>query len=162
MTTLSQEQLKEWFNYHSDGYLVWAVSRGKAKSGKKAGMIHKNGYLRTGINGKVYSNHRLIYIWHYGKTSKFIDHIDGNPLNNKIDNLREANAIENQQNAKLSVKNTSGYKNVTLCPQTKKWAVKLRVDGKIKTVGRYNDIELANLVAIEARDKYHGKYARNM
>ena len=162
MTTLSQEQLKEWFNYHSDGYLVWAVSRGKAKVGKKAGMIHKNGYLRTGINGKVYSNHRLIYIWHYGKTSKFIDHIDGNPLNNKIDNLREANAIENQQNAKLSVKNTSGYKNVTLCPQTKKWAVKLRVDGKIKTVGRYNDIELANLVAIEARDKYHGKYARNM
>jgi len=162
MTTLSQEQLKEWFNYHSDGYLVWAVSRGKAKAGKKAGMIHKNGYLRTGINGKVYSNHRLIYIWHYGKTSKFIDHIDGNPLNNKIDNLREANAIENQQNAKLSVKNTSGYKNVTLCPQTKKWAVKLRVDGKIKTVGRYNDIELANLVAIEARDKYHGKYARNM
>jgi len=162
MTTPSQEQLKEWFNYHSDGYLVWAVSRGKAKSGKKAGMIHKNGYLRTGINGKVYSNHRLIFIWHYGRTSKFIDHIDGNPLNNKIDNLREANAIENQQNAKLSVKNTSGYKNVTLCPQTKKWAVKLRVDGKIKTVGRYNDIELANLVAIEARDKYHGKYARNM
>jgi len=162
MTTLSQEQLKEWFNYHSDGYLVWAVSRGKAKAGKKAGMIHKNGYLRTGINGKVYSNHRLIYIWHYGKTSKFIDHIDGNPLNNKINNLREANAIENQQNAKLSVKNTSGYKNVTLCPQTKKWAVKLRVDGKIKIVGRYNDIELANLVAIEARDKYHGKYARNM
>ena len=92
---------------------------------------------------------------------KIVDHIDGNKLNNKIDNLRVANNTQNQQNAKINIKNTSGYKNVSLCPQTKKWAVKISVDGLRKTIGRFDDVELADLVAQEARKKYHKEFARS-
>ena len=161
MTQPTQEQLKKLFNYHEDGYLVWAVNRKRAKIGDKAGILHLNGYYRTGINGKLYCNHRLIYIFHYGIVPKFIDHIDGNKTNNKINNLRPATNKQNQHNAKLSSKNTSGYKNVTFCTQTKKWAVKIKINGQQKTIGRYNDIELADLVAQEIRRKYHGEFARN-
>ena len=161
MTAPTQEKVKTLFDYHPDGYLVWAVNRRRGRIGNKVGTVHPNGYLRTTINKKLQSIHRIVYLWHYGELPKFIDHIDGNKLNNRIENLRPANDVENQQNAKLSVKNTSGFKNVTLCPQTKKWAVKIKVYGKQKTIGRYDDIELADLVAQQARAKYHGEFARS-
>ena len=157
----SQEVLRSKFDYHQDGYLVWKIKCKRANIGAKAGIVHPNGYLRTGINGKIYLNHRLIYIWHHGVLPEMVDHIDGNKLNNDINNLRIANNVTNQQNQKLKKENTSGFKNVSFCCQTKKWAVKIRIDGKSRTIGRYKDIELASLVAQETRAKYHGEYARS-
>jgi hypothetical protein len=157
----TQEKLKEIFNYDESGHLVWKIRRKRANIGATAGTIHPNGYLRTGINGKVYLNHRLIYVFHHGVLPDMVDHIDGNKLNNKIENLRNANNVTNQQNQKLKKENTSGYKNVSFCIQTKKWSVKIRIDGKSRTIGRYKDIELADLVAQETRAKYHGVYARS-
>lgn len=43
----------------------------------------------------------------------------------------------------------------------KKWAVTLQFNGKTKHIGVFEDLEFADLVAQEARDKFHGKYARN-
>jgi hypothetical protein len=161
MTQPTQLQVKELFDYHPNGYLVWAINRRRGRIGNKVGIVHTNGYFRTRVNGKLESNHRITFLWHHGYLPKFVDHIDGNKLNNKIENLRPANDVQNQQNSKLSVKSTSGFKNVNFCPQTKKWAVKISVCGKKKTIGRYDDIELADLIAQEARSKYHGEYARN-
>ena len=161
MTQPTQQQVKELFNYQEDGYLTWAVNIRRARIGNKVGIIHTNGYLRTRVNGLLQSNHRLIFLWHHGYMPKIVDHIDGNKLNNKIDNLRVANNTQNQQNAKINIKSTSGYKNVSLCPQTKKWAVKISVDGLRKTIGRFDDVELADLVAQEARKKYHKEFARS-
>ena len=161
MTQPTQRQVKELFNYHKDGWLEWAVSRGKAKAGDKVGIVHPNGYLRTRVNGLLQSNHRLIFIWHHGWMPKMVDHIDGDKLNNKIENLRPADQVQNQQNSKIRKRNTSGFKNVSFCPQTKKWAVKMRYLGKARTIGRFDDIELADLVAQEARSKFHGFYARD-
>jgi hypothetical protein len=159
---ITQQYLQSLFDY-KDGELFWKLSKAKhIHVGDKAGILHKNGYFRTGINSKLYSNHRLVYLYHKGSIPKYVDHIDGNKLNNKIENLREANKYQNQQNSKLSIKSTSGIKNVVLCPQTKKWAVKISINGFKKTIGRYNNIELAELVAIEARDKFHGNYARHI
>ena len=154
----TQEELKSKFDY-IDGKLVWKIKTKRANVGDLAGTLHPNGYMRTGLNGHSHLNHRLIFMWHYGFFPEIVDHIDGNKLNNTIENLREANKVTNQQNQKIKKENTSGYKNVSLCPQTNKWAVKIRFNGKSKTIGRYDDIELADLVALEARAKYHGEYA---
>jgi len=156
----TQEQLKTMFDY-IDGKLVWKVKRKRVNVGDLAGVIHPNGYLRTGLNGRIHLNHRLIFMFHHGYLPEIVDHIDGNKLNNKIENLRGANKITNQQNQKIKKENTSGYKNVSFCKQTKNWVVQIKVNGKSKTVGRYVDIEFADLVAQEARAKYHGEYARN-
>lgn len=161
MAQPTQEQVKKLFDYHQDGYLVWAVNRRRGRIGNKVGIVHPNGYFRTMVNGKFQSNHRITFLWHYGYLPEYVDHIDGDKLNNKLENLRPVNAKQNQQNSKLSCKNLSGYKNVSFCPQTKKWVVKISVNGKRKTIGRYHDIELADLVAEESRTKYHGEYARS-
>jgi len=156
----TQEQLKAMFDY-IDGKLVWKVKRKRVNVGDLAGVVHPNGYLRTGLNGRIHLNHRLIFMFHHGYLPEIVDHIDGNKLNNKIENLRGANKITNQQNQKIKKENTSGYKNVSFCKQTKNWVVQIKVNGRSKTVGRYADIEFADLVAQEARAKYHGEYARN-
>ena len=156
----TQEQLKAMFDY-IDGKLVWKVKRKRVNVGDLAGVVHPNGYLRTGLNGRIHLNHRLIFMFHHGYLPEIVDHIDGNKLNNKIENLRGANKITNQQNQKIKKENTSGYKNVSFCKQTKNWVVQIKVNGRSKTVGRYADIEFSDLVAQEARAKYHGEYARN-
>jgi len=156
----TQEQLKAMFDY-IDGKLVWKVKRKRVNVGDLAGVVHPNGYLRTGLNGRIHLNHRLIFMFHHGYLPEIVDHIDGNKLNNKIENLRGANKITNQQNQKIKKENTSGYKNVSFCKQTKNWVVQIKVNGRSKTVARYANIEFADLVAQEARAKYHGEYARN-
>jgi hypothetical protein len=156
----TQEQLKAMFDY-IDGKLVWKVKRKRVNVGDLAGVLHPNGYLRTGLNGHIHMNHRLIFMWHHGYLPVMVDHIDGNKLNNKIENLRPADKNKNQHNQKLKVTNTSGFKNVSLCPQTKKWKVSIKLNGKDIMLGRFANIELADLVAQEARAKYHGEYARN-
>ena len=96
-----------------------------------------------------------------GYLPKFIDHIDCNPSNNKIENLREATFSQNQHNTKKRITNTSGVKNVHWYKPLKKWMVYIMINKKRKHLGYFNNIELAELVAQEARNKYHGKYARH-
>ena len=126
-----------------------------------AGKKRKDGYIDIKINGKIYLAHRLIFLYHHGYLPKYIDHIDGNQLNNKVENLREATQQENCKNSKISKANTSGVKNVSFNKKSKKWQVSLSIDKKLKHIGFYDDLELAEFVAIEARNKYYKEFARH-
>ena len=158
---LTQSYLRELFDY-CDGYLHCKnPTSSKIKIGDKIGSNHPQGYLKTKIYGKEYLVHRLIFMWNYNYLPKFLDHIDGNRLNNLIENLRPATSSENNKNAKLKKNNTSGYKNVSWRKDTKTWTVILDIDGKPKRFGNFKDIELADLVAQEARNKYYKEWANH-
>lgn len=94
----------DFFNrilYYQDGDLYWKIRMGKrGKPGTRAGTIDPFGYLLVQTGGKRYRSHRIIWALHYGSISSTqqIDHIDGNRLNNKIENLRLCNGAENSQN----------------------------------------------------------------
>ena len=64
-------------------------------------------------------------------------------------------------NKKISKVNTSGYKNIHYIKQINKYRVQIKVKGKPLSFGCYEDVELADLVAQEVRDKYFGKFARH-
>jgi len=155
---ITQQLLKSLFDYQ-DGQLI------RKKNGKSAVIpMGVKRYERVSINGKAYNLHRMIYLWHYGSLPKVLDHIDGNRENNRIENLREATQQQNCLNSKHRSTSTSPYKNVYLQNDTgfkRNWVVSLMVSGKRKYIGSFEDIELAGLVAQEARDKYHGQYARH-
>jgi hypothetical protein len=158
---LTQELIKDLFDYRN-GVLYWKVRLlNQIQIGDSVGCVNNNGYLATSIKGKKYLNHRLIFLMFYGYLPTFIDHVDNNPLNNRIENLREASLSQNQQNKKISVNNTSGVKGVVWNKKRQKWHVQLRVSGKQKFFGLYDNLELAQLVAQEARNTYHGQYARH-
>lgn len=159
---ITQKLLKEFF-YYLNGSLHWSFDKHyRAKKDQKAGCIAKNHrYKIIKINGNIVAEHRAIFLYHHGYLPEFIDHIDGNSLNNKIENLRETTSCQNQYNAKLRKDSGTKIKNVKWHKATQKWMVCIKVNKKDKYIGVFEDIELAELVATEARDKYHKDFARH-
>ena len=159
---ITQQELLNSFSY-ADGKLYWKHNcKGHFLIGKEAGKLNKFGYYYVVFKQKRYRLHRLIYMYHYGEMPICIDHIDNNPTNNKIENLRSATFKQNMQNMKKPKSNTSGIKNVSWCKAASKWGVRMKIDNGYKHLGLFEDIELAELVAIEARNKYHGVFARHL
>jgi len=159
--TLSKEMLNELYEY-KDGELYYKVTRAaRARQGAIVGSIHTQGYRVTKINNIEQKIHRLIFALHHGWWPLEVDHINGARADNRIENLRSANDIQNAQNAKLRKDNTSGVKGVHWDKVSKKWMVRVSVLGKEKYFGVFADLEFAELVAIEVREKYHGAFARH-
>lgn len=120
--------------------------------------------LSLAYKGKSYSLKcsRIIFLLKHGYLTdgKIVDHADGNPLNNKVDNLREVTEYQNNQNSKLPKTNTSGHKGVHWDAKSKKWRVLIYANGKFHHFGLYENKEDAIKVAIEARKKLHGEFAK--
>jgi len=155
--TLSK--LHELFDY-KDGNLIWKIAKSRrVKAGDIAGSLNEYGYIMIGFNGSVYRAHRLIYFYHNGYFPLFIDHIDGNKSNNKIENLRSVTISQNAMNQKISTRNSSGVKGVMWHKRDKKWVVQLKVNSKCHSFGYYDDKELAELVAMEATNKLHKQFS---
>ncbi len=152
-----QERLRELFDYNpTTGLLSWR-SPGKPK----LGCVSSHGYLRVKIGRRVYSVHRLIWKIVTGhEPPSIIDHIDGNPLNNRISNLRAADHGGNQQNTGLQRNNTSGFKGVSWKKSHKSWQAEIMCGGKSHRLGRYKNIDDAVRVVSEARNRLHGEFAR--
>jgi len=158
---ITKDYLHELFEY-KDGELFRKITtNNRAKQGARAGSAFRQGYEFIGINNKVYLKHRLIFMMFHGYLPKKIDHIDGNPKNSKIENLREANDAENSYNAKLRKDNTSGCKGVIWHKWAKKWKVTVKAKNTVIYSKYFDDLELADLVAQEARNKYHGNFSRH-
>lgn len=157
---ITQEYLKDYFCYEN-GELIRIKKLSNASQLNKAiGKINRNGYVEARIGYKLYRLHRLIWLFHYGYLPEFIDHIDGNRSNNKIENLREATKSQNMHNAKMRINNTSGIKGVYWNKANKNWRVRFKIHNIFKDFGSFNNIELAELVANEVRSKYHKQFAR--
>lgn len=159
----TQELVQSLFDY-KDGVLYWrraTSNRNHKMVGKMAGWVGDQGYAKININGKAYSAHRLIFMFHHGYMPNQVDHVDGDRGNNRIENLRAATHEQNAQNAKLRCNNTSGIKGVSFNARRKKWIVQLRCNRRHVYVGGFDDIELAELAAVEVRDLYHKEYANH-
>jgi len=158
---MNQDQIKNLFEY-KDGSLYWKVSLNqKIAIGSKAGSIDKHGYVNIQINKQKHKVHRLVFLYHHGYLPKEIDHIDNTKTNNNIENLRSASRSENMKNMGFHRKNKSGFKGVSWHKASDRWTVQLMVNNKKKYFGIYKDLELADLVAQEARNLHHKEFANH-
>jgi len=157
---ITQEIAHEYFEY-KDGDLYWKKSDARrCYVGEKVGWIDDEGYKKVIFKYRKESVHRIIFLMHHGYLPKEIDHKDGNPANNDIKNLREASRSQQVWNTRIRKDNKSGVKGVCWDAQRKQWLVRVCKHKKIAYQGRFNDLELAELIAIEARNKYHMEFAR--
>ena len=162
---ITQERLHDLFEYREDGNLIRKVSTSnKVKVGSVAGWFQPPSYFRVVIDGTTYPVHRMIFLYHHGYLTPGmeIDHIDGNPGNNRIDNLREVTRSQNMLNCKIRSNSKSGVKGVSWDKSNSKWKAEITIkEGKYGYLGRYTTLEEAEAVVKEAREKYHGEYARH-
>ena len=112
---LSQDELRERYDYHPDGYLIARERLSpRCGAGDRVGSITEKGYIYTKIKGKPYKVHRLIYIYHYGEIVHQIDHINNIKDDNRIENLRDIPQSENQMNRLDSKQNGAIHFYTTL------------------------------------------------
>lgn len=116
-------------------------------AGTKAGYKRKDGRVVVGYNGMKFAAHRVAYCIYYGRwPSGEVDHINGDPSDNRISNLREVDRQENMRNAKRNARNSSGRTGVRQY-RNGKWHAYIFVDRKMKHLGFFDDVS----DAVEAR-----------
>ena len=157
---LSHEELLRVLNYDPlTGVFIWRVSlTNTVNIGDVAGNLMR-GYWQIGIHNKRYLAHRLAWFYIKGKMpTQFIDHVNRNPLDNRIVNLRDVSNQFNLFNTSKQKDNTSGYKGVTFVPKVKKWQAQIRTNGKKVYLGTFDTAERADIshrIAEYFREKYY-------
>lgn len=162
MARPTKDELLSQLDYdRATGKLTWKVTKGRKIAGQEAGWLDNLGYRFTRFGGVLYGNHRVIVFLETGEwPAGDVDHIDGNPSNNAITNLRVCSHAENQRNMKKHKDNTSGFKGVYWNKQCEKWMAKVVVDGKQKYLGLYADKIAAAKAYDAAAANIHGEFAK--
>lgn len=125
---------------------------------KHSWCISKTGYPVANINKKVIKLHR--YLLHGLCEGKIVDHINGNVLDNRRNNLRICKSnSDNARNCRLSKNNKSGYSGVSMIKKTGKYRARIVVDRKEINLGHFDLYEDAVKARIAAEKKYYGDYA---
>ena len=152
------EEVKKTFIYDPEtGDFFWRIKPSKRfPAGMKAGT-NVNGYIRIHHKNKMYNAHRLAWLYVYGENPEHqIDHINCNPSDNRIVNLRKATYLENAQNRKFAQKNNShGTLGVTYDPVKNRWKARITLNNKRKYLGRYRTKEEAYNAYVEAKRLLH-------
>lgn len=170
LETLEGEELlgyvKACFDYNpKTGELSWKSERPDdhfyGEKGKKrwytqcAGKIIKredrDGYCRININKKYYLSHRIVFLICKGRwPTKNIDHINGDPTDNRICNLREVSQVLNARNVGITKRNSSGVVGVCWSERTNKWRAYGVLNGNNSSLGSHENFE----DAVKARKEW--------
>lgn len=170
----SKEVLDTLLRYE-DGELYWrtltkeqAMSVGLTrarteKSAVRAGHVFQTSRsgksIQVRVLGKSYYLHRIIWKMIYNEDPDVIDHIDGNPLNNRIDNLRNCSVRQNSLNQKLFKNNTSGITGVSWSKCMKKWEAYIWNNCKKISLGHFTNKEEA--VKVRKQSEIELNYHQN-
>jgi len=152
------------------GYMISSFGRVRRKKPRSDGreffpkisVQKSNGYYCVKLNRKSYRLHRLLaeaFIPN-PENKPCVDHIDRDPLNNCLSNLRWATHTENQWNRGKQRNNTSGYTGVSFHKATGKWQTYIKIDGKNEYLGLYETPEEASKAYKTAARELHGEFYR--
>ncbi|WP_420917555.1 HNH endonuclease [Pseudomonas protegens] len=159
---MTAEIARDLFNYDEGaGLLTWKRSRGRAIAGVQVGALHHTGYWHTYIGKKTYLVHRIIWLMSYGEWPEGqIDHVDGNPQNNRIENLRSVSNQQNSRNRRLKVSNKSGVPGVYWEKRSGRWCAQISTSNGRKHIGYFDSISGA-AQARKSAERKHGYHANN-
>ena len=157
---LTAERLRELLHYDpNSGNFYRKISRGRWKAGSLVRSTpNAKGYLRVNIDGRSYRLNRLAWLYVHGHWPRFlVDHRNGIRSDNRIDNLRDATASENQRNRRgANVNSESGILGVRFVGGrnlSRPYRATVWENGKPRSLGYYETAQEAAMIAAEARRK---------
>jgi hypothetical protein len=155
---ITQKHLKSLLRYDRyTGEFRWRIKRSnRALKGSVAGCADKYGYIVIRIDGTLYKAHRLAWLYEYGVfPAKNIDHINQNPDDNRIANLREVDQHQNNQNRRVQRNSRSGITGVSWNTPHGRWQARIWVRGQCIGLGMHETKEAATLArAVAERELY--------
>lgn len=154
---IDHDELTKILHYNQEtGVFTWKVKTcKKVIPNTVAGSFNSHGYVQLKINKQFFYGHRLAWFFVYKEyPSLEIDHINGNPSDNRICNLRLANRHENNQNRIARSDSCSGIRGVFFRKDTKKWKAEIRVNKKLISLGCFDTKEKAAKVRKIAEHHY--------
>lgn len=156
-----QTGLQDWFQYQN-GKLIWLKKPNfsRVEIGSEAGKLRPDGYKRVGVLGKNHYVHRLVFEMFHGYCPEYVDHIDGDRANNRIENLRAATKAENGGNRKKGGNTSSRYKGVAWIKAHQKWKAYIYIANKPKHLGYFSDEEEAALAYNKEALQVFGEFAK--
>ena len=156
------EELRRRF-YIKNGDLYRRAATGGRPADEVAGWVTVCGvrpYRKVSFKNRALYVHHVVYLLVHGELPEVVDHINGDSLDNRVENLRGGSQSQNMANARIGRANTSGFKGVTWHARAKKWAAQITVNGKCIYLGCYSSKdEAANAYAVGSK-KHFGEFAR--
>lgn len=160
---LTQDRLRELLVYDPlSGEFTWLVNRlGSGGAGSRAGAFDGQGYRQIGIDGRIYREHRLVWLYVHGHWPVAdLDHINRNRSDSRLANLRPATRSQNSANSGPPRNNSSGFKGVSLEKRSGRWHAYITVARRRQNLGRFDTAEAANAAYVAAAVRIHGEFAR--
>ena len=134
-TIEAASRLKEVLQYNPATGEFFRVANGVTKP---TGTVTSNGYRRLTVDGVQYLAHRVAWLFHYGDwPDDQVDHINRDRLDNRIANLRRVSNSENMANLSVRTNSKSGVPGVCWFERTKRWMVRMMVNGKVINIGYF-------------------------
>lgn len=158
---ITQAELKNRLSYNeATGVFTWNIrSNPRMRPDKVAGYAKPTGYVLIKLRGKNYLAHRLAWLYVHGHfPDRDIDHIDRNPNNNRISNLRLATATQNSGNRNLAISNKSGYRGVSYNTIARKYYAHATEQGRRYYLGTFDTPQEASEVVEARRKAYYGEF----
>ena len=152
--------LREMLDYNPiTGVFIWKVSPAyNVKAGQKAGGVNiSTGYVNIRLNGKCYTAGRLAWLYMTGYWPNFtIDHWNRDKADNSFANLRDVSAKAQSHNrSKPKGRNPLGVMGVTWSKSKGKWKATIRLEGKNKHLGYFEDRDEAQKSYLFNKQKYY-------
>lgn len=160
------EELNKWFRYDPETGDLWKKPKVNAKGELRVitslKPVRRKTYSKTTAyyqvfiphSDRFYLVHRIIWKMWYGKDPEVIDHINGIGTDNRIENLRSVDMLQNARNMGLNSRNKSGVSGVF--QEGQKWRVRLGT----KELGRFKTFDEAVQVRKKAEQAagYHANH----
>lgn len=126
----------------------------------KKNVLYVRGYRGKKVGGGgVFDKVRMHRLIMNCPSELQVDHINGNGLDNRRDNLRLATNKQNCRNKRVQINNLTGYKGVSFNKKKKLYHARIRVNDELISLGRSKDLKIAIMKYNEAALKYFGEFA---
>lgn len=155
---LTAQRLRELVKYDpSTGVFTRLLrTRGRKSKSGAAGRTRGDGYVTLRIDGPEYLAHRLAFLFMNGSwPNGDVDHIDGDPSNNRFANLRIVERSVNMQNIRKAHKDTRSGLLGVYSNRPNLWYSMIFAGGKQVYLGLFSSPESAHEAYLEAKRKMH-------
>lgn len=161
---LTAERLRELLDYNPvNGVFTW---KDPCPQGRRVGDVAgspdcKDGYWKIGLDMRQYRSARLAWLYMTGEWPEgVIDHINGDPADDRFANLRPASQLDNRANSAVSSHNTSGFKGVNFHKRVGRWRATIQREKKHIHIGYFDSAEEAHAAYMKKASELFGEFAR--